>query len=87
MDIEILEKIMWDGYADVVCTNSDCGHDARVEPDASYECYECRKRVDQIKAWRFGSPGERVKYSEACNTLGAFRVGRLVSPLRAAGMI
>jgi len=34
-----LERIMWDGFAEVEC--SECGEFARVEPDADYPCPEC----------------------------------------------
>jgi hypothetical protein len=37
-DIEELERIMMDGFADVEC--SACGEGGRVEPDGDYPC-EC----------------------------------------------
>lgn len=40
-ELEEMRKIMWDGYADVECT--ECGYCSRVEPDADYECPECEE--------------------------------------------
>lgn len=38
-DIAELERIMWDGVAEVECP--ECGHWATIEPDADYPCPEC----------------------------------------------
>ena len=37
--IEELERIMFDGVAEVEC--EACGHGATVEPDGDYPCPEC----------------------------------------------
>jgi len=34
--IEQLQRIMWDGFADVECPA--CGEGGRVEPDGDYPC-------------------------------------------------
>jgi hypothetical protein len=39
--IEELERIMWEGVADVEC--AVCGYGARIEPDADYPCPECEE--------------------------------------------
>jgi hypothetical protein len=37
--IEELERIMFEGVADVEC--EECGYGARIEPDGDYPCPEC----------------------------------------------
>jgi len=37
--IEELERIMFDGIAEVECEG--CGYEATIEPDADYPCPEC----------------------------------------------
>ena len=34
-------QIAMDGFVDVDCSK-DCGHSARIEPDADYACHSCK---------------------------------------------
>jgi len=51
-DLELAQQINYDGFADVECS-AGCGHAARIEPDADYECPECGegRLTSPLRAW------------------------------------